>query len=233
SGRRPIVVEQALVISVQREKQTDGAGERSSNDGVSRRNFIRSGGTLGLGIVAAAGASLARPVTAEAATPPTQVDWRYCQACAALKYSNSTTFNPGACCEYNSNNGRYNGAHTPGSRDYYLPTTASEWPGQSGWRYCGKCGVLYWPGTPRYDAVTPTGAGHCSWDAAGHSGTSYNYRVPYTAVLSAGTGYQAGWRWCSRCGALVWGASTADPYCGGIIGQKHRVSGYNYVVPYL
>lgn len=202
------------------------------SDGLSRRDLLRSAGLLGaVGAFAAVAGPLAT-TQASATTPIYQDNWRYCGACACLKYSNGTTFD-GNCCNYNAGQvpAVNNGAHNAGSRNYYLYTSASGVSGQSGWKWCPDCGEIYWPSAGSHCPIN--GGAHDSGPRSGLG--SYTYVMLYTE-LDNPNGGQSGWRYCDRCHALVWPSSVRtgtfqcpSPYYGG----NHSITGYDYIIPYF
>jgi hypothetical protein len=92
---------------------------------------------------------------------------------------------------------------------------------QDGWRWCHKCRGLFFEG-----ANLGSDGGTCPMDHKEHSAEgSGNYILPleYTGAAS-----QAGWRWCSKCQGLFFGANPGSvcPASGG----GHQDSGGYYVL---
>lgn len=195
---------------------------------LSRRQLFRSAGALTTVAALATAAGALGTTSAAAATPTYQDNWRYCSACACLKYSNGTTFD-GNCCQWNAGYGVRGGAHNSGSRNYYLYTSAAGVAGQSGWKYCGDCGEIYWPSV---GSRCPINVGpHNSGPKAG---SSYTYVLLNTTSTNPMAG-QSGWRYCSACHALVWppAVKSSPNQCPSLRATGHVVSGYDYIMPYF
>lgn len=188
--------------------------------GLTRRDLLRGAGFL---TAAGAFAAVAGPLAtteADAAEPASQSNWRYCVACATLKYGNGTDFYGGDACMYNAGHGYNGGAHSWGTRNYYLYTSLSGATGQTGWRYCNYCSEIFWP----------EAAGMCPfWLSRPHQPSSWVYTMLTTgANPPAG---QSGWRYCAQCKALVWpGGFGGDQCTSGTF--RHRITGWDYTVPY-
>lgn len=193
------------------------------NEGTSRREILRTAGLLS---AVGAFATVVGPLNAskaDAATPTYQSNWRYCRACACLKYSNGTSFEQGDACAYNADYGYNGGAHDSGSRNYYLYTSASGVSGQSGWRYCTNCSEIFWPsagGLCPYSLTQP------------HHAAGYTYVMLTTETTNPNAG-QSGWRYCSQCKALVWPPSVAINQCTAVGNANHKIGGYDYILPYF
>jgi len=105
---------------------------------------------------------------------------------------------------------------TAGSGDYTL--TYGGGVGQNGWRWCRRCGHL-WYGL-QGPGICPAGGGH---DSAG----SGDYWIPHNDWSHPG---QKGWKWCCRCQVLFYsgqglgrcpGGSSHDPTGSGEYSLTH------------
>ncbi len=68
-------------------------------------------------------------------------------------------------------------------------------PGQSHWRWCNKCAVMFWAGTDGGDVgVCPTGGVHTSIGSS-------DYALVMDVPTAPG---QHNWRWCNKCSTLFW-----------------------------
>ena len=110
------------------------------------------------------------------------------------------------------------------SGDYSLTLNPEEI--QQNWRWCHKCQGLFYK---------PNGVGVCKAGPGGHSSTgSANYTLsvdvspvnasgtPQSAVPPKATGWQGGWRYCSKCG-LLWMGLNSGSDCPK--GGNHSSSG--------
>lgn len=73
--------------------------------------------------------------------------------------------------------------------------------GQDNWRWCGKCGSLYFGGHAGH-GMCPAGGGHM-W-------TENNYDVIHARPEAPA---QDGWRWCSKCAALWFSGHPTQGVC--------------------
>lgn len=92
-------------------------------------------------------------LTVNVTTAPGQHDWLWCKKCSGLFWSPEAE-TAGACPA--------GGAHGPrsGSGNYALINDAPAFPGQHGWRYCGKCVGLFWNTAGPTGGVCPAGGTH-------------------------------------------------------------------------
>jgi hypothetical protein len=116
---------------------------------------------------------------------------------------------------------------------------AAAGPGyQDNWGWCNQCNEIFWAGTnfedagvcPANDALYPHTLGGTNYTALTNFSTSGN------PADTSSSGQQAGWRWCSKCSALVWNGN--DGLCPGnsvpsrgILGN-HVLGSTNYAVPF-
>jgi hypothetical protein len=89
--------------------------------------------------------------------------------------------------------------------------------GQADWRYCQKCGVIFFDGFPG-KGVCPGGGGH---EAAG-----YDFILPHDTPEPG----QEKWRYCQTCGAMFFDGFPGKGVCPG--GGGHEASGFNFVLPH-
>lgn len=146
--------------------------------------------------------------------PTLQRDWRWCSHCMVLFYSGAglRTVCP------------HGGEHSAaGSAEYALWSGAAAQvadPQQDRWRWCRKCGGLHY---------TDVGLGRCPADGQPHATEGSG---PYFVGHShpAGAGAQAGWRWCSACQALWFGARPELGRCPATGGQHRQDGSADYVL---
>jgi hypothetical protein len=157
------------------------------------------------------------------ANDPGQHGWAYCSKCKGLWFSNAAA----SVCPAT-------GSHSKeGSGDYSLHLSIEDT--QQKWRFCYRCNGLFFK--PNGPGVCPEGAGGHS-DKTG-SGTSGNYTLCVDASpVNAGSpkqasvppsalGWQAGWRYCAKCGVLWMGANKGSKCPGNPSGHVSLGSG-NY-----
>jgi hypothetical protein len=132
------------------------------------------------------------------ATPTwgTQRGWRWCHKCGGLWFAGGNPLDPGRCP---ADQGPHSEA---GSGRYSLVHNSPSDPGQHGWRWCHRCGGLWFAGNPSR-GVCPVGGTH-SVDGSG------DYSPVFGAPGAAG---QAGWRWCNRCTGLWFGGGASRGAC--------------------
>jgi hypothetical protein len=122
-----------------------------------------------------------------------QSNWHECDKCASLFWSL-----PGA------EQGRCpaGGVHESTGRDFRIPHNSLDLTGthQPDWRFCRKCGGLYWRGEAKAADVCPKD--HGNHDAAG-----FNFLLPFRP----GTSVDPAWRFCVLCRALFF--EVADSVC--------------------
>ena len=130
--------------------------------------------------------------------------WRWCQKCGGLWYSGASADPDGVCAA--------GGGHSQaGSADYALfcdpdGNFSANVFGQRRWRWCQKCGGLWYSGfSADRDGTCPAGGGHSQ-------ASSGDYALLGAASNLAANGFgQRRWRWCQKCGGLWYSGSSADP----------------------
>lgn len=126
--------------------------------------------------------------------PNRQIDWRFCGKCNGLFWSNAD----GVCP---SRTGPHQIGGDPGFEGFNFALTHDITPGrtqQRNWRFCGKCGGLFFAGT----------AGVCPKDREAHQAGAGPGAPGHDFVLSHDPGedplHQENWRFCQRCFGLVY-----------------------------
>ena len=141
-----------------------------------------------------------------------QIDWRWCQKCQGLFFSNGQ---PGA--------GRCpaGGQHEKGtSGNYTLAHNQVGFVGQQDWRWCHKCHGLFFSGGQ-------STAGRCSAGGQHEKGVSGSYTLPHEQANFPG---QSDWRWCHKCQGLFYaGGRIAIGRCPAGGQHERNVSG-NYTL---
>jgi hypothetical protein len=150
---------------------------------------------------------------AEDAAPVTivrhvQDGWRWCRRCEGLFFGGDPT--KGACPAAQG------APHTDdASGNYVLAHNDPSAPGQPDWRWCSKCQGLFFGGNPTPGACPATpGQPHLSTGSG-------NYTLIHQDPTAPG---QDGWRWCSNCQGLAWGADEAGACPAGGV-HDHGGSG--------
>ncbi len=150
-----------------------------------------------------------------------QEQWRFCTNCGGLFYA-GPGFGKGVCPARS-------GGHAKGKSHNYvlayppLPATDPAVTPQGNWRFCTKCGGLFFAGPAVGPGVCPAGGGH-AWTK-----DSYEYflahDVPQTSTL------QDSWWFCTKCGGLFYAGAG---YGLGVCPAEHRGHdkgiSYNYVL---
>jgi hypothetical protein len=118
--------------------------------------------------------------------------------------------------EFRQKTGWDRGVPAEGVLIHQLRTRYTE--GQQHWRWCNKCGGLYYAGNAR----CPAGGAHAHTD-------SFNYGLPLDDLSVPG---QRGWRWCTKCQSLAFydGSRPPGPCSAGDL-HDHSTSG-NYTLPH-
>lgn len=155
-----------------------------------------------------------------------QPDWQFCLKCSALFWNGDPNFK-GRCS--------LGGSHdTFGvGLNFSLPHEPTAIAGQDLWRFCGKCGSLFWKGDPNTTGVCPAGGTHV--DPEG----SWHFVVP---VMPGSQGGQSDWRFCGSCHGLFFDGYPTKGVCVGSPGGgfhlravlqngPHLAMGGNFTVP--
>ena len=148
-----------------------------------------------------------------------QDQWRFCGNCGGLFWNGDQKFK-GVCS--------VGGEHSPKGWDFILPSVetgggvhvAVGWnfilpsvetgggDGQREWRFCGRCGGLFWNWDQNFKGVCPRGGEH--------SATGWNFILP--TADAGGVQGKAEWRFCARCGGLFWDGDSNKGVCPGAPG---------------
>jgi hypothetical protein len=113
----------------------------------------------------------------------------------------------------------FHGGHLALGWNFILPFQPT-----SDWRFCGKCGSLFWDGDPNIK-------GFCHKDQGIHVAIGLNFVIP-AAETGAHDG-QPNWSFCGKCGGLFW---NGDPAFNGVCpkdGQPHFAIGWNFHLPFV
>jgi hypothetical protein len=155
-----------------------------------------------------------------------QVEWRFCLNCHAMFYNGF--LGKGVCSAHGLLDHR---GHIAQGFNFDLSYDTPETPiAQASWRYCGKCGVLFF-----YDGLK---RGVCAGGSA-HDPQGYNFTLPHDVAEDANA--QARWRYCQYCQAMFYdGYEQKGPCPGnsrfdlkrGAIHGPHQASGFNFVLPH-
>lgn len=192
------------------------SGHGSSNTSVKsleRRAFLlRSTSLLSIAAVGMIGA------TPAARAAPMQNDWAHCIYCNQL-FFNGYRGNKGRCAAYGVPSRQPHVAERRGDKKYQLTYDDSTGPGQGDWRYCRKCGVLFFNGYPE--------KGVCAADRRGHEAAGYNFFLYHDRQRHADE--EDGWRYCDKCHALYYAAAAKNVGCPAD-GKGHHAAGYRFVV---
>jgi hypothetical protein len=161
---------------------------------------------------------------------PTQVEWRFCQKCNAMFYNGLPQK---FVCTGNRTTTALvgHGGHEAQGFVFDLPYDQPETPNvQTGWRQCGKCGVLFWQGAQ--PSVCIAGGAH---EPAGN-----NFALPHDVPET--DSMQAAWRPCSKCGAMFYDGIPSKGQCSGnftgnllhgfVSYGGHTPAGFGFVLPH-
>jgi hypothetical protein len=154
-----------------------------------------------------------------------QVEWRYCEKCHALFYNGFPTKGrcPGGIASI--------GGHTPQGFNFELSYDVPEIAtAQAAWRYCSKCGVMFYDGYPDKGACIGGG---------GHTADGFNFTLPHDVAETPTA--QAAWRYCGACHSMYYDGYPAKGLCPankqsnlerGTYYLGHTASGFNFVLPH-
>jgi hypothetical protein len=126
-----------------------------------------------------------------------QPNWQFCLKCSALFWNGDTAFK-GRCSLEGTHNTFGLGL------DFSLPFEPTGIAGQDKWRFCAKCGSLFWEGNPASTGACPAGGTHV---AAG-----WRFIIPVTPGSQGG---QQDWRFCARCNGLFFDGYPSKGICAG------------------
>jgi hypothetical protein len=106
-----------------------------------------------------------------------------------------------------------------GDMDFTVSNHQCPDPGQSEWRYCGKCHAMFFDGY-RYKGVCAAGGGH---EAAG-----FNFTLPHDVPQTPNA--QRDWRYCHKCHVMFFDGYRSKGQCPA--GDGHEAAGFNFVLPH-
>src|SRR5262245_7458021 len=87
---------------------------------------------------------------------------------------------------------------------------------QSSWRFCNKCGVMFFDGLPG-KGICPGGGSH---EPGGFTYVmEHELEIPNT---------QRDWRFCTKCGAMFFDGFPGKGVCRS--GGGHEAAGFTYVM---
>jgi hypothetical protein len=186
---------------------------------MSRRNFLLKTTILTpLGV----GLALAADVTQSPsfAAPPCQYDWARCQNCNTL-FFNGYRNKKGCCAAFGVPTTQAHVAERLGdkAKPYSVAYDDSTGPGQGDWRYCGKCGVLFFNGYPD--------RGMCAGDGKPHEAAGWNFFLYHDR--QAHMNEEANWHFCRKCNSLFHMSASNAAGCPRD-GKGHEAAGYKFVV---
>ncbi len=113
------------------------------------------------------------------------------------------------------------GGHLAMGLKFVLPFEPTNVPGQPEWRFCGKCGALFYDGYPDFKGVCHRGGVH---EAVG-----WRFVIP-ARETGAQTG-QPDWRYCGKCASLFF---AGYPHSQGVCpkGGAHDAVGWTFLLPF-
>ncbi|MFT3789575.1 MAG: hypothetical protein QM741_00550 [Rudaea sp.] len=91
---------------------------------------------------------------------------------------------------------------------------------QGAWRYCRKCGVLFWNGIAN--------KGHCP-AGGGHEASGFHFVLDYGDLPEIPKA-QINWRFCDKCFEMFYDGSADKGRC--VAGGGHRAQGFRFRLPH-
>jgi hypothetical protein len=185
----------------------DGKHEPFEIQGVPRRAFLISLGTLAGALEVGIRPALAAPI---------QDNWARCMHCN-LMFFNGYRDNKGRCAAPGR---RTHQAQTGDFQKYQITYDDSTGPGQGDWRFCGKCSALFFNGY--------ADKGRCA-GGGGHEAAGWNFFLYHDRRPTQNE--EPGWRYCGKCHALFNTSTTRNIGCPAD-GQAHSTppTSYKFVV---
>jgi hypothetical protein len=120
------------------------------------------------------------------------------------------------------------GGHLAIGWNFFLPNDeqgANEHIGQPDWRFCVRCGGLFWaPKGSTFGSVCPKGGEH------NHGGVGLTFFLPNDHQQANESTGQPNWRFCQNCHGLFW-APNKQPAGACPIGDKHVPQGWFFFLP--
>lgn len=121
------------------------------------------------------------------------------------------------------------GGHLAVGWNFFLPNDhqgAGSRTGQKDWRFCGKCGGLFWAPDGQAGGVCLKSGSHT------YHPTSWNFYLPNDHQGATDSSGQKDWRFCSKCHSLFWAPSenAAESICP-LDFAPHQPLGWNFYLP--
>jgi hypothetical protein len=113
------------------------------------------------------------------------------------------------------------GGHLAVGWKFVLPFEPTDQQGQRDWRFCGKCGGLFYDGYPSFKGACHRGGTH--------QAIGWRFVVP-ARETGVETG-QPAWRYCGQCAGLFY---DGYPQFKGVCpnGGSHQAIGWEFLLPY-
>ena len=112
------------------------------------------------------------------------------------------------------------GGHAAGDFNFVLPHDQTPVQGQRDWRFCAKCGSLFFNGY--------VDKGVCSM-GGGHAAAGFNFVLPHDQTPVQG---QRDWRFCVKCNALFYDGYADNKGVCPKDGIGHEPEANNFVLPH-
>ena len=158
---------------------------------------------------------------------PDQRDWRFCTKCTMLFFNDVLRDNRGTCPrDHQGHDPRGFNFEPQFHPDLDLADTPTT---QSRWRFCGKCHVMFFQGSPPRDRK-------CAADGGTHEEIGFHFMLPVNRagapalVPETPTG-QGGWRFCGKCTSLFFDGFADKGVCPRDDGG-HASIGDTFVLPH-
>ena len=186
---------------------------------IRRREFLLRAASL---VSVSTAGVVAGPALRSAFAAPSQNDWAQCIYCRML-FFNGYAQNKGRCAAYGVPSKHAHVGKKGDYTKYQVTYDDSTGPGQGDWRYCRKCGVLFFNGYPE--------KGVCAADRGDHEAAGYNFFLYHDRRRRQDE--EDGWRYCAKCHALFYSAESPTPpstFDCPADGKLHQAAGYKFVV---
>ena len=192
---------------------------RSRSEDICRRALLRRTASL---LCVSTAAVVLGPGVRFAFAAPSQNDWAHCIYCNML-FFNGYPQNKGRCAAYGVPSKSPHVGKKGDFTKYQVTYDDSTGPGQGDWRYCRKCGVLFFNGYAE--------KGVCAADRGGHEAAGYNFFLYHDRQKHQDE--EDGWRYCAKCHALFYASAAPTPpstFDCPADGKLHAAAGYRFVV---
>jgi hypothetical protein len=141
---------------------------------------------------------------------------RYCDKCHALFFHGKA--NVGVCPA----DGRHHYANDTSFRfvlSYNVPETPT---GQTSWRRCQKCQVIFFDGY--------SDKGRCDAGDAHDGDLDYDFMMPHDFVGSLQD--QKAWEYCTKCKAMFYDGYPDRGHCAAGAGHERDPNAYRFLLPH-